>query len=195
MTRSQRTTNEREAALQNQSGAIQRHMALVIEPATDEKQNEKEKAMNAQLKPVSIIGTIGQGTSKRLAQYTLIGAALAVLLAAAIAMSQTFTHRSPVAINHLGVTTQQRQFLETNTTSLPASVMPDVAPATTSFERMKFLEANINLGIVADAAAPVVTSNSAQRFVEVNTNLGMVESPAVAIFPYGEAVTPAHGPR
>jgi hypothetical protein len=154
--------------------------------------SRRENAMNTQLKSVSTIEAIEQGRSKRFAQRGLIGATLVVLLSITLAMSQTFIHHSPAAVNHPGPTTQQRWFLEVNTTSLPASVMPDVAPVAVSSDRAKFLEANTVLGMVADDAAPVASSISARRFIEVNTDLGMADLPA---YPYGEAVTPVRGPR
>lgn len=158
-----------EATLRNQSGAIQRQAALVIEPATGEKQDEKEHIMDTQLKPVSIITAIEQGRSKRFAQYTLVAAALAVLLMGAIAISQTFPHRSSAAIHHSGLTVQQRHFLEVNTTSLANAVMPDATPIAVPFERTRFLEVNTMLGMGASLSAPA--------------------------YPYGEAVMPVRGPR
>ncbi|MHB8646626.1 MAG: hypothetical protein ACYDAR_12630 [Thermomicrobiales bacterium] len=169
---------------------------LVKGPATDQTQYEyeEESIMIAQLKPVSIIGTIGQGTSKRFAHYTLIGATLAVLLLATIAVGQSVSHRSSGAISPTRMTTQQRRFLDVNDTWLPTSVMPDATPVVVPSERARFLDVNTNLGMVADAS-PVAPSVNRQRFIEVNTNLGMVEALTVPAYPYGEAVTPVRGPR
>jgi hypothetical protein len=148
--------------------------------------------MNTQLKRANIIGTIGQGTATRFAHYALVSVTLTVLLAIAIAMSQTLPHRPAAVISHPDLTMQQRRFLEVNTAWLPVSAPPDVSSATVPFSRARFLEVNTMLGLVTEDAAPTVRSANAQRFIEVNTDLGMAEPPA---YPYGEAVMPVRGPR
>jgi hypothetical protein len=120
-----------------------------------------------------------------------------VLFVAAIAMSQAFTHRSPVAITHPGLMAQQSKFLEANTTSLPNAVTPDVAPVVVTLSQARFLEANTMMlpnAVDADIAVPV-TPISQRRFLEVNTQLGMDEATAIPAYPYGEALTPVRGSR
>jgi hypothetical protein len=152
--------------LENRTGAIGGQMAHVNDAMTGK---QKEHSMNAQLKPASIIRTIKEGTPKRFAQRSLIGATLVVLLVVAFTLSQSLAYHSPTAKGHSGPTVQEFKFREVNSEWLPNAVD-------------------------ADVVAPV-TPISQRQFLEVNTQLGMSEAPAIPAYPYGEAVTPVRGPR
>lgn len=80
--------------------------------------------------------------------------------------------------------------------NLPNAVMVETRPAISSSQQRSL---DVNTTWLPAAAAvntsPLIMPSGERWFIDVNTNLGMVESPVAAPYPYGEAVTPTHGPR